>query len=96
MKAGKALAYVFGAAAIAAVGVIGFGQVNEDKLYECSPPGVPLSAEVVKWRLTGGYGLGIVNADSRIAYAENNEAREPLQQKAEQFCRDRTLNLGPE
>ncbi len=96
MKTGSALALAFGTMAIGAVAILGFAQVNEEKISECSPPGTPVTAEVVKWRLTGGYGLAIVNADNRIAYAENGETPEPLQKKAEQFCRDRTLRIGLE
>lgn len=95
MKLGKALAWTFGSVAAAAALVVGFGQVNEQKISECSPHDTHMTALVVKWRLTGGYGLGILNADNRIVYAENNDRPEPLQEKAAHFCATRQLTAGP-
>lgn len=94
MSVGKKLAWSFGIIAAAAAGVLVFGKANEQDLYKCPPENPKVSALVVKWRLTGGYGLAILNADDRVAYAENNDKREPLEQKAAQFCSVGRLTIG--
>ena len=90
MKIAKAVARMLlslaGGAALIYGALWAFGQVNEKKLYECRPAHTSMSIVVVKWRLTGGYGLGILNAYDAVLYAENNDSPEPLRQKAEQFC----------